>query len=606
MAIEVLATEVANQIAAGEVVSRPASVVKELLENSLDSGATRVQLVIKDAGKTLIQVSDNGCGMDFEDAQKCFLAHATSKIKHSDDLLKLTTMGFRGEALSSIAAIAHVELRTRREGDEIGTRVIIEGGKIKETSQIACPEGTCISVKNLFFNTPARRNFLKSEQIENNHISEEFIRCSMINTSVSWSYINNEKPLYRLTVGSLKKRITDLMGNSFSDKLIPIAEKVGEVEISGFVGSVEGAKRNKSSQYFFVNGRYMRNSYFANAIDRAYANLIPEKTYPSFFVLLNLPPENIDVNIHPTKTEIKFIDDKLIYSVLHAAVKKSIGQYSISNELDFSKRTIEFPIITSSTPMPKAPQINFNPNFNPFESTPQTTIPLQEKPVVQPSLFEEECFSEPLPKPQGCIRESAATIPEPSTPLESAKSTTALMQIANRYIAVRSVNSLLLIDQSRASERIIYESVLTNRNLQIYSQRLVTPQKHVFPPSVSFQLVEYLPLLKLYGIEMEYDKADGGFLLLAKPINQTPQECFELAQEIIESNSSPLSVEEREHQRALRLAQRLKTPYGESLSENAMQTLVSQLFSLSECSLSPEGKKIVFRMGEEDLEKLFE
>ncbi len=388
MAIEVLDPIVANQIAAGEVVNRPASVVKELLENAVDAAATRVQLVVRDAGKALIQVSDNGCGMSREDAKKCFLPHATSKIRTSDDLSRLQTMGFRGEALSSIAAIAQVELKTKRAEDETGTRVVIEGGIVREVSDAVCQEGTTISVKNIFYNTPARRNFLKSDQIETNHISEEFTRVAIANASTAFTLIVNDKAVHRLTSGNLKKRLVELFGNSLSQRLLPVSEEVDLVSISGFVASAESARRNKSSQYFFVNGRYMRNPYFANAVERAYENLIPEKTYPAFFLFLTLPPENIDVNIHPTKTEVKFLDERIIYSVLHAAVKKSIGQYRLAGELDFSKRTIEFPVVTSSTPLPTPPRVNFDPSFNPFD-TPKTDAAFTEAGAyVQHTLFE--------------------------------------------------------------------------------------------------------------------------------------------------------------------------------------------------------------------------
>lgn len=595
MAIELLDEIVANQIAAGEVVSRPASVVKELLENSIDAGATRVQLVVKDAGRTLIQVSDNGCGMDKDDAQKCFLAHATSKIKSSDDLLRLSTMGFRGEALASIAAIAQVELKTRREQDEIGTKVVIEGGVIKEVSETACGVGTCISVKNIFYNTPARRNFLKTEQIETSHINDEFLRVALINPNLAFTYINNEKTLYNLTVGNMKKRIVDLFGKSMNDKLIPISEKIDLVEINGFVCSSEWVKRNKSWQYFFVNGRFMKHSYFANAVDRAFANLILEKTYPAFFITLNLSPENIDVNIHPTKTEVKFLDEKVIYSVLHASVKKAIGQYSLANELDFSKRSIEFPVITSSTPLPKAPQIKFNPNYNPFETNhSETQNRVKESLVVQSSLFEQEELKEKKEEPK-----------IENTVMNLAKNYN-LFQVGERYIAVKLKNSFMLIDQSRASMRVIYESILSNNKTQTDSQHLLSPIKHFYPPHISFQLVEMLPILRNYGIEMQYDKQDGGFLLSAKPLASTADECFELAREIIEENTENLYEENAEEKRALKIAQRTKIAYNETLSVEQMQTLVSQLFSCSDCLLTPDGKKIMVKMTLDDIEQLFD
>lgn len=595
MAIEILDQIVANQIAAGEVVSRPASVVKELMENSIDAGATRVQLVVKDAGKTLIQVCDNGCGMNREDAQKCFLPHATSKIRTADDLLQLSTMGFRGEALASIAAIAQVELKTRREQDEIGTRVVIEGGIVKEICETACGIGTTISVKNIFYNTPARRNFLKTEQIENNHINDEFLRVALINSSIAFSYVNNEKSVHNLAVGNMKKRIIDLFGKSLNDKLIPINESIDLVQINGFVCSSESAKRNKSWQYFFVNGRFMKSSYFANAVDRAFANIIPEKTYPAFFITLTLAAENIDVNVHPTKTEVKFLDEKVIYSVLHATVKKSLGQYAVANEMDFSKREIEFPVITSSTPLPKAPQIRFNPQYNPFETSGGQSLDLfKEPPVVQTSLFEEP----------NEIEKTTQRLEEPLKPNEKEYN---LMQVADRYIAVRLKDSLLLIDQNRAWQTIVYNGILSDSAMDFNSQRLALPPKHFYPPHISFQLVELLPSLKRFGIEMDYDKKDGGFVLLSKPEKQTADECFELAEELVaDSENGLMSLEERNRKRALMISRKITPAYGEPLTQSRMQTLISKLFSLSDCSLSPEGRKVFVKMTKEQIEEMFD
>lgn len=613
MAIEVLDPIVANQIAAGEVVNRPASVVKELLENAVDAAATRVQLVVRDAGKTLIQVSDNGCGMGREDAKKCFLPHATSKIRTSDDLSRLQTMGFRGEALSSIAAIAQVELKTKRAEDETGTRVVIEGGIVREVSDAVCQEGTTISVKNIFYNTPARRNFLKSDQIETNHISEEFTRVAIANASTAFTLIVNDKAVHRLTSGNLKKRLVELFGNSLSQRLLPVSEEVDLVSISGFVASAESARRNKSSQYFFVNGRYMRNPYFANAVERAYENLIPEKTYPAFFLFLTLPPENIDVNIHPTKTEVKFLDERIIYSVLHAAVKKSIGQYRLAGELDFSKRTIEFPVVTSSTPLPTPPRVNFDPSFNPFD-TPKTDAAFTEAGAyVQHTLFESERSSSAcvMPKEEGAktdsrIVESRSSDSQEETLGEKAQTEKAFMQIANKYIAVRSKDCILLIDQHRASKQIVFEHILSGESLQSVSQRLLMAQKHFFSPTVSFQLVEFLPVLKRYGIEMEYDKEDGSFLLHSKPVRQTADECFEFAQRMIEEGVERMQESDSENLRAETLAEKYAVRSGEVLSTAEMQTLVSQLFCLRNCVRTFGGEKIILKLTRDDLDKLFE
>ncbi len=577
MAIEVLSEIVANQIAAGEVVNRPASVVKELLENSIDSGADEILLIIKDAGRTLIQVKDNGCGMSREDAEKCFLAHATSKIRTSEDLLNLCTMGFRGEALSSIAAISQIELQTRRQEDELGTRVIIEGGVVKEVSEISCPKGTNIFVKNIFFNTPARRNFLKSDSVEFGHINEEFIRVALVNTNVNFSLYHNEQLQYRLEVGNQKRRIIDIFGSNLKEKLLPIEENIEVVKIKGFVCKAELCKKTKNQQYFFVNGRFMKNNYFANAIERAYSNLIAEKTYPIFFIELEVNPKNIDVNIHPTKTEVKFLDDKLIYAILHAATKRSIGQFSLSNELDFTAKPIEIPVVTKSSSIPNAPVVNFNSSFNPFESKPQIKAYNEVEQVVLP-----------------------LNLTETQTPNK-----TIVFQLANKYIVSQSKDSFTFIDQSRASERIIYEKILSNNTTTIDSQRLLTPYPHNFSPQVNCQIKEFTPILRQYGIEIEYDEAEKQFLILSKPLSQNIDECIDFIEELICSPYQEEGLVEKQEDKAMRLSKKLRLKYGEKLSDYQMQTLLSQLFCLPNCQTTADGKKIIHKLTIQDIENKF-
>ena len=577
MAIEVLSEIVANQIAAGEVVNRPASVVKELLENSIDSGADEILLIIKDAGRTLIQVKDNGCGMSREDAEKCFLAHATSKIRTSEDLLNLCTMGFRGEALSSIAAISQIELQTRRQEDELGTKVIIEGGIVKEVSEISCPKGTNIFVKNIFFNTPARRNFLKSDSVEFGHINEEFIRVALVNTSVSFSLYHNEQIQYRLEAGNQKRRIIDIFGSNLKEKLLPIEENIEVVKIKGFVCKAELCKKTKNQQYFFVNGRFMKNNYFANAIERAYSNLIAEKTYPIFFIELEVNPKNIDVNIHPTKTEVKFLDDKLIYAILHAATKRSIGQFSLSNELDFTAKPIEIPVVTKSSSIPNAPVVNFNSSFNPFESKPQIKAYNEVEQVVLP-----------------------LNLAETQTPNK-----TIVFQLANKYIVSQSKDSFTFIDQSRASERIIYEKILSNNTTTIESQRLLTPYPHNFSPQVNCQIKEFTPILRQYGIEIEYDEAEKQFLILSKPLSQNIDECIDFIEELICSPYQEEGLVEKQEDKAMRLSKKLRLKYGEKLSDYQMQTLLSQLFCLPNCQTTADGKKIIHKLTIQDIENKF-
>lgn len=577
MAIEVLSEIVANQIAAGEVVNRPSSVVKELLENSIDSGANEILLIVKDAGRTLIQVKDNGCGMSKEDAQKCFLPHATSKIKSSEDLLNLTTMGFRGEALSSIASISQIELQTRREEDELGTKVIIEGGIVKEVCDVSCPKGTNIFVKNIFFNTPARRNFLKSDSVEFSHINEEFIRVALVNTEVSFILYHNEQMQYRLEQGNQKRRIIDVFGSNLKEKLLPIEENIDVVKLKGFVCKAELCKKTKNQQYFFVNGRFMRNNYFANAIERAYSNLIAEKTYPIFFIELEVNPRNIDVNIHPTKTEIKFLDDKLIYAILHAATKKSIGQFSLVNELDFTAKPIEMPIINKTSTIPNAPTVSFNTSFNPFESKPQIKTYNEVEQIVLP-----------------------LNLTESQTPNK-----TILFQFANKYIVSQTKDSFTFVDQTRASEKIIYEKLLQNDASAIESQRLLTPYPHNFSPQVNCQIPEFIPVLRQYGIEIKYDEKEKQFLILSKPLSQNIDESIDFIEEIISSPYQEEYAEEKQEAKAMRLSKKLKIKYGEKLSDFQMQTLLSQLYCLPNCQTTVDGKKIIHKLTIQDIENQF-
>ena len=577
MAIEVLSEIVANQIAAGEVVNRPSSVVKELLENSIDSGANEILLIVKDAGRTLIQVKDNGCGMSREDAKKCFLPHATSKIKSSEDLLNLTTMGFRGEALSSIASISQIELQTRREEDELGTKVIIEGGVVKEVCDVSCPKGTNIFVKNIFFNTPARRNFLKSDSVEFSHINEEFIRVALVNTEVSFILYHNEQMQYRLEQGNQKRRIIDIFGSNLKEKLLPIEENIDVVKVKGFVCKAELCKKTKNQQYFFVNGRFMRNNYFANAIERAYSNLIADKTYPIFFIELEVNPRNIDVNIHPTKTEIRFLDDKLIYAILHAATKKSIGQFSLSNELDFTVKPIDIPPVSVSPSIPKAPIVNFNSSFNPFESTPQIKSYKEVEQIVLP-----------------------LNLTETQTPNK-----TLVFQLANKYIVSQSKDSFTFVDQSRASEKIIYEKLLQNDDTAIESQRLLTPYPHNFSPQVNCQIPDFTPILRQYGIEIEYDEKEKQFLILSKPLSQNIDECIDFIEEIISSPYQEEYAEEKQEAKAMRLSKKLKIKYGEKLSDYQMQTILSQLYCLPNCQITADGQKIIHKLTIQDIENQF-
>ena len=370
--INILPDSVANQIAAGEVVDRPASAVKELLENAMDAGATQIDLIVKDAGRTLLQVIDNGCGMSDSDARLCFERHATSKIHHADDLFSIHTMGFRGEALASIAAIAQVELRTHLIGNELGTVVNIEGSHVTSQHPEACPTGTSISVKNLFFNVPARRNFLKKDSVELSHIEEVFRRITLIHSDIAFTFTSNGRLLYDLKAGSMLQRISQLFGNHCKERLFNVEEETDLLKIKGFVGKPEYARKTRGEQYLFVNGRFIKHPALSAAVEKAYTDMLPEHSYPSYFIGLQVDPAKIDINIHPTKTEVKFVDEHAMFAILRSAVKKALGQFTLATELEFDKPA-EFNIGPAPKGyIPPQPKISYNPPYNPFRppSTP--------------------------------------------------------------------------------------------------------------------------------------------------------------------------------------------------------------------------------------------
>ncbi|HEY4798818.1 MAG TPA: DNA mismatch repair endonuclease MutL, partial [Bacteroidia bacterium] len=366
--IQLLPDSVANQIAAGEVIQRPASAVKELLENSIDAKSTDIKLIVKDAGRTLIQVIDNGIGMSETDARMCFERHATSKIKSADDLFQIKTMGFRGEAMASIAGVAQVELKTKRAEDQLGTQIEIEGSELKSQTQCACPKGTVISIKNLFFNVPARRNFLKSDAVEIRHIMEEFQRIAIAHPEIAFSLHHNTAELFHLEKGTLRQRLVGIFGESYNQKLVPVQEDTTIVKVTGFIGKPEFARKTRGEQFFFVNNRFIKSPYLHHAVQNSYEQLLPKDAFPSYFINMEVDPKSIDVNIHPTKTEIKFEDERSVYTIIRAAVKQSLGKYNIAPSLDFEQEvSIELPKKKSlEEVLANPPTIRINKEYNPF------------------------------------------------------------------------------------------------------------------------------------------------------------------------------------------------------------------------------------------------
>lgn len=579
--IKLLPTNLSNQIAAGEVVQRPSSVVKELIENAIDAKATHIELIVKDAGKTLIQVIDNGLGMNSEDALISFERHATSKIKNSQDLFNIRTMGFRGEALASIAAISHVEMKTNTETNQLGTLIEMEGNKCINKEPVLCKKGSSISVKNLFYNVPARRNFLKSDNVENNHILSEFLNTALIHNDISFTYYNNDRLIHKLEKQNLKKRIIDIFGKTFNDRLLPIEEELNSIKISGFILKAEYAKKNKKEQFFFVNKRFMKNYYLANSIDRAYQGLIQEKTYPAFFINIDIDPESIDVNIHPTKTEVKFLDDKVLYALLHAAAKKSLGQFTLATQLDFNTdKSFEFTPLKEGQ-IPNIPTTNFDPDFNPFEKKKNKITYGSSVNIfsVEENLSHNERLKDTSPD---------------------------IIQVQNKYIVTKTKNSILIINQERASERILFEKFSKSQYEDISCQQLLFPYNHFFSPSHTSLLLELLSEIRKYGFMIEYQK-EGSFNITGVPNNLSSEEAQIVLEDLLyELEDNMEEASPKYYKVALSMSKRLCIKEGQGLRTEDMLGIVGQLFSCQNCEISPWGKKILHKIDIENIDKIFE
>jgi DNA mismatch repair protein MutL len=457
--IKRLPTQLANQIAAGEVVQRPSSVVKELMENAIDAGATEISLNIKDGGRTLISIQDNGSGMNAEDALLCFERHATSKIDAIDDLFKLTTMGFRGEALASIGAVAHVSLKTKREEALTGVHIKMEGGNIAMNEEVVCSKGTLIEVKNLFYNVPARRNFLKSDSIEFNHIEDAFLYIAIAHPEVSFILHHNNQAIYNLSAANLKRRVTDVLGKNAGDRVFPIESETDIVKLTGFIGKPETAKKTRGSQFFFVNKRFFKNSYFNHAVLKAFEGLIPEKTHPTYFIFLEVDPAKIDVNIHPTKTEIKFEEERFIYSILLSTIRQSLGMFNLMPSLDFELETaFDLPAGFNKQPIVE-PTIQVDPNFNPFK--PQAN---SGKSNGFSKGIKEQGFGSTTPNEadwQSFYSINETPLPEQQElPGITDVQSVADLLLVGRYIFTPVKTGVMMIDSKRAIERILYDECI--------------------------------------------------------------------------------------------------------------------------------------------------
>ena len=596
--IQLLPDHVANQIAAGEVVQRPASVVKELLENAIDAGATNIKLLLKDAGKTLIQVIDDGKGMSVTDARMCFERHATSKIKKAEDLFNLGTKGFRGEALASIAAIAHVELKTKEEQQELGTCIKIEGSKVISQDVVNTAKGTSIAVKNLFYNIPARRNFLKSDTVETRHIVDEFLRVVLAHPSITFLLHHNNNEVYHLKSTNLRKRIVAVFGAKMNEKLVPIDEQTDILNITGFVAKPEFSKRKRGEQFFFVNDRFIKSSYLNHAVVNAFDGLLEQGTHPSYFLYLKVPNHTIDINIHPTKTEIKFDNEKALYAMLRATVKHSLGQYSIAPVLDFERdATLDTSYHqTKNTSSASVPKVLVDPDFNPFKEVKQSEIRFpfkrEQKNEQWESLYtsvltsddkQEELFTENEDKVQKTF------------------------QIQRKYVMSLIKSGVVLIHQSLAHQRILYEEFLESITV-----KEANSQQLLFPVKISFSSQE---IEMIYTIKTELENAGFSFDEFTKdsvtikgiPVSVTESKITIILEELLSDINLEVPDTSFSHfdVMAKSFAKTLAIKTGTKLSEKEQEALVNDLFSCKEPNISPFGKSTFKTLTLNEIDNLF-
>ncbi|NVO01230.1 MAG: DNA mismatch repair endonuclease MutL [Bacteroidetes bacterium] len=595
--IRLLPDSVANQIAAGEVIQRPASAVKELLENAIDSGASSIKLIIKEAGKTLIQVIDNGCGMSETDARMSFERHATSKISNADDLFSIRTMGFRGEALASIASIAQLELKTKRVEDEIGTEINIEGSVL--TNQTACQtsNGTSISIKNLFFNVPARRNFLKSNNVEYSHILEEFNRVALAYHNISFSFYNNDSQIFQLESSGFKQRIVALFGNLYNQRLLPVEQETDIIKINGFVGNPEFAKKSRGEQYFFVNGRFIKHAYLNHAVANAFEETLPAGAFPSYFIFMEVDPKNIDINIHPTKTEVKLLDEKIIYSILRASVRQSIGKFNIAPTIDFTEETsIKF----SSVPkgyIPKQPEIAVNKNFNPFETK---SIPKNDNKFLQQAtnkdhwekLFpQDEDISKVNLSKQFEQKEENQPISLWNEKAEESNSK-GFFQLHGKYIISQIKSGMMIIDQQAAQERILFEKYYEmGGNNHSYTQQLLFPQQLEFGAKDSEILKELLYDLNKIGFDIS-DFGNNTFVINGTPSDANDINLQSFIEEVIDDYKEfdQFTKADKKNAVAKLMAKNLAVKIQRVLKIEEMNHLIDELFACKIPYTTIEGK----------------
>jgi DNA mismatch repair protein MutL len=610
--IQLLPDHVANQIAAGEVVQRPASVVKELLENAVDAKASDIKLIVKEAGKTLVQVIDNGLGMNTTDARLCFERHATSKIRQAEDLFDLHTKGFRGEALASIAAIAHVEMKTKQDQEELGNHIVIEGSKLVTQEVAVLPKGTSFAVKNLFFNIPARRNFLKSETVEFRHVMDEFQRVAMAHPSISFTLIHNGSELYNLPSSNYRQRIVNIFGGKTNEKLVPVTEDTDLITISGFVGKPEFAKKSRGEQFFFVNDRYIKSAYLHHAIMNAYDGLLKEGNQPSYFLYLQVPLHTIDINIHPTKTEIKFDDEHSLYAILRSAVKHSLGQFNVAPVLDFERdANLDTPYQYKNKDA-DFPTIQVDSNFNPFAN---------EKPTKSLSSFgsyKKETNTANWESLYVGLKQDTQELDAFSFETEEVTSKlfddeleekvpTSTYQIHKKYIVSAIKSGMLVIDQGRAHQRILYEQFLTNITVnKASSQQLLFPLELYFSSDEMILLKELQPVLENTGFVFDAFNSDS-LQISGLPIAMAESEVSIVIEELINNlqNEIPESSFSQSDSIAKSMAKSMAVKTGTYLTVKEQENLVNTLFACKDPNVSPFQKPTFITLTVEDLDKRF-
>ncbi|MCO5232142.1 MAG: DNA mismatch repair endonuclease MutL [Chitinophagales bacterium] len=610
--IHLLPDAIANQIAAGEVVQRPASVVKELLENSIDAGSTQIQLILNDAGRSLIQTVDDGRGMSMIDARMCFERHATSKIREINDIFSIYTMGFRGEAMASIAAVAQVELKSRQSTDTIGTHIRIEGSKVISQEPISHHVGTSIIVRNLFFNVPARRNFLKSNQVELKHIIDEFTRIALAHPHIGFSFHHNSIELFHFNTGNLRQRIVSLFGKQVNDKLVPVEEMTDYVSVSGFIGKPEIAKKTRGEQFFFVNNRFIKSQFLNYAVSKAFEELIPEKSFPFYILFIQINPAAIDVNVHPTKQEIKFEDERSVFMIIQAAVKHGLAQYSVTPSLDFTQEA-QFSNLEAVKYTPRADERILNkytgghgfssssghqtPLTTPQKANWQTILPSAMQAASDIITLKSQMDDENFEKSN---RNSLFDEADVYTPFEP-------IQLHQKYILTQIKSGLVLIDQQHAVERICFERYLKSLEARSSaSQQSLFPKSIEFSPQDSFLLAEMLPDLKKIGFDIQIF-GQNTFIVHGLPEENTGEDEQSILEMMLESykesyGSESLSKKER---LAQSLAKGIAQKSIKKLDNREIKTIIEDLFACAEPNYTMNGKKTFITLTLQEIERKF-